>query len=150
DIRKFDAYSVITRDEIGFKYFTNASEFNHHRIFSKCCNFYSDMWLPFGSIFPKSGYDSSVNLFGSGALLSGLSASMFTNAYTCIMVGRTIQGIGAAGAAPIAMALTGDLFKGSEQSRVLGIFEASNGVGKVLSPILGSLVGLFIWYMAFF
>lgn len=92
----------------------------------------------------------SLILFGTGALLSGLSASMFTDPYAWIMVGRTIQGMGAAGTAPIAMALTGDLFKGSEQSRVLGIFEASNGIGKVLSPVLGSLVGLIVWYAGFF
>src|SRR5699024_8711110 len=44
----------------------------------------------------------------------------------------------------------GDLFKGAEQSRVLGIFEASNGLGKVLSPILGSLLGLLVWYSVFY
>ena len=32
-----------------------------------------------------------------------------------------MQGIGAAGTAPIAMALTGDLFKGGEQSQGLRI-----------------------------
>src|SRR5699024_3439068 len=70
--------------------------------------------------------------------------------YVWILIGRTLQGVGAAGTAPIAMALTGDLFKGGEQSRVLGIFEASNGLGKVLSPILGSLLGLMVWYAVFF
>lgn len=61
-----------------------------------------------------------------------------------------MQGVGAAGTAPIAMALTGDLFKGGEQSKVLGLVEASNGFGKVISPILGSLLALIIWYAAFF
>ncbi|GAA3328915.1 hypothetical protein GCM10020331_074820 [Ectobacillus funiculus] len=42
----------------------------------------------------------------------------FSNAYMWIIVGRVLQGAGAAGTAPIAMALTGDLFKGGEQSRV--------------------------------
>lgn len=48
------------------------------------------------------------------------------------------------------MALIGDLFKGGERSRVLGIFEASNGLGKVLSPIIGSLFALIVWYAVFF
>ncbi|WP_284139336.1 MULTISPECIES: MFS transporter [unclassified Virgibacillus] len=85
-----------------------------------------------------------------GGLLAGFAAAAFSNAYLWLMVGRIIQGIGAAGTAPIAMALAGDLFKGAEQSRVLGILEASNGLGKVLSPILGALLGLLIWYAVFF
>lgn len=92
----------------------------------------------------------SLILFGLGGLLAGLGAAVFSQSYAWILVGRTIQGIGAAGTAPIAMALTGDLFKGGEQSRVLGIFEASNGLGKVISPILGSLVALIAWYYVFF
>lgn len=92
----------------------------------------------------------SLFLFALGGLLAGISAAFFSNIYIWILIGRIFQGIGAAGAAPIAMALTGDLFKGAEQSRVLGIFEASNGLGKVLSPILGSLAGLVTWYTVFF
>lgn len=92
----------------------------------------------------------SLILFGLGGLLAGIGAAVFSHAYVWLLVGRTIQGIGAAGTAPIAMALAGDLFKGGEQSRVLGIVEASNGLGKVLSPILGSLLGLFTWYAVFF
>ncbi|WP_090234188.1 MFS transporter [Lentibacillus halodurans] len=92
----------------------------------------------------------SLILYGLGGLLAGFGAATFSHSYVWILIGRTLQGIGAAGTAPIAMALTGDLFKGSEQSRVLGIFEASNGLGKVLSPILGSLLGLMVWYAVFF
>lgn len=92
----------------------------------------------------------SLLLFATGGLISGLSGMFFQQKYLWIIIGRTLQGIGAAGAAPIAMALTGDLFKGADQSRVLGIFEASNGIGKILSPIFGSLVGLIVWYFAFF
>ncbi len=89
-------------------------------------------------------------LYGLGGLLAGFAAWKFPNPFLWILIGRTLQGIGAAGSMPIAMALTGDLFKGGEQSRVLGIVEASNGLGKVLSPILGSLLGLLIWYSVFF
>jgi ACDE family multidrug resistance protein len=89
-------------------------------------------------------------LYGLGALLAGIASASFDGAFAWILIGRTLQGIGAAGTAPIAMALTGDLFKGGEQSRVLGIVEASNGLGKVLSPIVGSLLGLIIWYTVFY
>ena len=89
-------------------------------------------------------------LYGVGALLAGIAASSWANPYIWILVGRSLQGIGAAGTAPIAMALTGDLFKGGEESRVLGIVESSNGLGKVLSPIIGSILGLLFWYAVFF
>jgi len=84
-----------------------------------------------------------------GGVIAGLGSSTL-NSYIWLLIGRVIQGIGAAGSAPIAMALTGDLFKGEEQSRVLGILESSNGLGKVLSPILGSLFGLIVWYSIFY
>ncbi len=89
-------------------------------------------------------------LYGLGGLLAGFAAARFDSAYLWVIIGRTLQGIGAAGTAPIAMALTGDLFKGGEQSRVLGLVEASNGFGKVLSPIVGSLLALIVWYAPFF
>ncbi|MBP3950397.1 MFS transporter [Bacillus suaedae] len=88
-------------------------------------------------------------IYGIGGLLAGIAAAWFSGAYLWIMIGRALQGIGAAGTAPIAMALTGDLFKGGAQSKVLGVVEASNGFGKVLSPIVGSLLALIVWYGPF-
>jgi MFS transporter, ACDE family, multidrug resistance protein len=92
----------------------------------------------------------ALTVYGLGGLLAGAAAAWFDNSYTWILAGRIMQGIGAAGTAPIAMALTGDLFKGGEQSKVLGLVEASNGFGKVVSPIIGSLLALLFWYAAFF
>ncbi|WP_428912513.1 MFS transporter [Niallia sp. Krafla_26] len=89
-------------------------------------------------------------LYGGGGILAGAAAAWFGNAYTWILAGRIMQGIGAAGTTSMAMALSGDLFKGSEQSRVLGLVEASNGFGKVVSPIIGSLLALLVWYAVFF
>ena len=89
-------------------------------------------------------------VYGSGGLLAGAAAAWFSTPYTWIIAGRVLQGMGAAGTAPIAMALAGDLFKGGEQSKVLGLVEASNGFGKVISPIIGSLLALLFWYAAFF
>ncbi|MFC4322768.1 MFS transporter [Litchfieldia salsa] len=92
----------------------------------------------------------ALTLYGVGGLLAGMAASWFSNPFMWIMVGRVMQGIGAAGTAPIAMALTGDLYKGGQQSKVLGLVEASNGFGKVISPIIGSLLALLFWYAAFY
>jgi ACDE family multidrug resistance protein len=93
----------------------------------------------------------SLILYGLGGLISGFAPIFFkSNVFTVLLAGRIVQGIGAAGTAPIAMALVGDIFTSSERSKGLGTIEAANGVGKVLSPILGSLLGLIIWYSLFF
>ncbi len=117
--------------------------------------------LPAGIIIPVTGFLSdrysrkaviipALIVYGAGGLIAALAAIFFKqNAYALILTGRVIQGIGAAGTAPIAMALCGDLFKGQERSRSLGSIEASNGLGKVISPILGAAIGLLAWYAAF-
>lgn len=89
-------------------------------------------------------------LYGLGGIVAGLAAIFFKNmAYLAILGGRILQGIGAASTAPIAMALTGDLFTGKDRGTALGIIEAANGLGKVVSPILGALLGLITWYATF-
>jgi len=92
----------------------------------------------------------SVILYGAGGVLSGLASALINNPYYLILAGRVVQGIGAAGTAPIAMALAGDMFKTKERSESMGILEAANGMGKVLSPIIGAAVALIVWYALFF
>lgn len=114
-----------------------------------------------GVIIPLVGYLSdrfgrkniivpSLILYGLGGILSGFAAWKLDQSYTFIIIGRIIQGIGAAGTAYIGMALVGDLYSGAQESKVLGIIESSNGLGKILSPILGSLIALITWYAVFF
>lgn len=90
----------------------------------------------------------SLIVYGAAGILAGFGAVW--KSYGIIIAARTIQGLAAAGTAPIAMALVGDMYKGATESKALGLTEASNGAGKVLSPILGSLLALIVWYAAFF
>ena len=112
-----------------------------------------------GLVIPISGYLSdrfsrkgimipSLIIYGAAGVLAGFGA--IWNSYTTIIIARAIQGLGAAGTAPIAMALAGDLYKEGTESKALGLTEASNGTGKVVSPIIGSLLALIVWYAAFF
>ncbi len=117
--------------------------------------------VPAGIIIPLAGFLSdrygrkvviapSLILYGLGGIIAGTAAIiMDQNAFPVILGGRVLQGVGAAGTAPIAMALCSDIFSGKERSQSLGIIEAANGFGKVLSPILGSLLGLIAWYTTF-
>ncbi|MCK8823865.1 MFS transporter [Fuchsiella alkaliacetigena] len=93
----------------------------------------------------------SLILYGSGGLIAGLAGLFLgSDAYNIILASRVIQGIGAGGTAPIVMALVGDIFSIKERSEALGIIESANGVGKILSPILGAAIALIIWYALFF
>jgi ACDE family multidrug resistance protein len=87
-------------------------------------------------------------VYGSAGVLAGFGA--IWESYPVIIAARAIQGLGAAGTAPIAMALVGDMYQGATESQALGLTEASNGAGKVISPIIGSLLALIVWYAAFF
>ncbi|WP_017753473.1 MFS transporter [Calidifontibacillus oryziterrae] len=85
-----------------------------------------------------------------GGVISGWAAWKLNEPYFLIMVGRILQGIGAAGASPIVLPLVGDIFRDDRDvSTGLGIIETSNTFGKVLSPILGALLAGVIWYMPF-
>jgi ACDE family multidrug resistance protein len=90
----------------------------------------------------------SLLLYGAGGVLAGFAST--AGSYTTMLAGRILQGIGAAGTAPIAMALVSDLYRGEKRSKALGILEASNGMGKVLSPIFGALLALIVWYAVYF
>ncbi|TXK76391.1 MFS transporter [Paenibacillus sp. N3.4] len=92
----------------------------------------------------------SLIIAGAGGLVSGLAAMWMQQPYIMILVGRFLQGVGAAGAAPIVLPLVGDLFrKEDDVSAGLGMIETSNTLGKVLSPILGSALAVWLWYLPF-
>lgn len=84
-----------------------------------------------------------------GAVSFAAAVWLKEGAFPLILAGRIIQGIGAAGTAPVAMAMTGDIFQSAERTKALGLLEASNGLGKVVSPILGSAIGLLGWSAVF-
>lgn len=112
-----------------------------------------------GIFIPIAGYLSdrfsrkaviipSLIVYGAAGILAGFGA--IWGSYAVLIIARAIQGIGASGTSGIAMALVGDLYEKGTESQALGLTEAANGVGKVVSPIIGSLLGLIIWYAAFF
>ncbi|MGI6037087.1 MAG: MFS transporter [Limnochordia bacterium] len=117
--------------------------------------------LPAGLLIPFTGALSDhvgrktvmapfLAIYGIGGLIAGFAALLLAKPYGMVIAGRIVQGIGAGGTYQLAMALTGDIFTSEERVKTLGLLEASNGLGKVLSPILGSLVGLIAWFAPFF
>ena len=117
--------------------------------------------VPAGLVIPFAGILSdhigrkviitpALIVYGLGGLIAGTAALLLSEPYYVILIGRIIQGIGAGGTYQLAMALTGDIFKSRERVKALGFLEASNGLGKVVSPLLGAAVGLISWYAPFF
>ncbi|MBM7623414.1 MFS transporter [Sporohalobacter salinus] len=93
----------------------------------------------------------SLFLYGLGGFIAGIAAVLLEeNAYKVILGSRIIQGIGGAGTYPIVIALVGDIFTSNQRSEALGIIESANGLGKILSPILGAAIALISWYALFF
>ena len=87
-----------------------------------------------------------------GGLIAGFASWKMEDPYLMIIIGRVLQGIGAAGAMPIVLPLVGDLYQDDDEkiSSTLGIIETSNTLGKVLSPILGSAIAAILWFLPFF
>ena len=117
--------------------------------------------IPAGLTIPIAGYLSDRNgrriiiapallLFGLGGLLGGLAALFTASPFMLILIARVLQGIGGGGTYQIAIALTGDIFQTSERAKALGILESSNGLGKVISPIVGAGLGMIAWFAPFF
>ncbi|MCT4605617.1 MAG: MFS transporter [Marinisporobacter sp.] len=118
-------------------------------------SFPAAIWIPFlGLLSDRIGRKKvlvpSLIVYGLGGTISGISSVLYKDPYEYILIGRVIQGFGAAGTSPIAMALVSDMFSSENRSKALGIIEASNGIGKIASPIIGSIIALIAWYMIFF
>ncbi|SEA84653.1 MFS transporter, ACDE family, multidrug resistance protein [Thalassobacillus cyri] len=92
----------------------------------------------------------SLIIAGLGGVVSAFAAWKMTDPYFIILIGRFLQGIGAAGAFPVVIPTVGDMFEDEEQvSAGLGLIETSNTFGKVLSPVLGALLAVIIWFIPF-
>ncbi len=118
--------------------------------------------IPAGIVIPFAGMISdrigrkkvmfpALLVYGIGGLLAGVFAIMFQEkAFPWIVGARIVQGIGAGGTYQLSMALAGDLIQSSERSKLLGLLEAFNGAGKVISPLAGAALALIAWYVPFF
>ena len=85
-------------------------------------------------------------LFMGGAVVCGLAQSM-----TMLIAGRAIQGLGAGGLIPLAMAVIGDLIAPRERGKWQGLTGAVFGVASVVGPATGGWIAdNTSWRWAFF
>jgi MFS family permease len=82
----------------------------------------------------------------TGAVVSGLAQSM-----SMLIAGRAIQGLGAGGLIPLAMAVIGDLIAPRERGKWQGLTGAVFGVASVVGPATGGWIAdNTSWRWAFF
>ena len=88
----------------------------------------------------------AIVLFMAGSVVSGLAPSM-----SVLILGRAIQGLGAGGLIPLAMAVIGDLIAPRERGKWQGLTGAVFGVSSVVGPATGGWISdNASWRWAFF
>lgn len=89
-------------------------------------------------------YILNIFLFAVGSLVI-----YFSDSLVLLLIGRTIQGLGAGGIFPIASAVIGDTIPKEKQGTALGIIGAVFGVAYLIGPILGGILLYWNWRMIF-
>ena len=83
-------------------------------------------------------------------LVIGSIVSMFATDFTTMLVGRFLQGFGAAGPRTVAMALIRDRFQGSEMARVMSFIMTIFILVPILAPAFGQGILLFAGWRTIF
>lgn len=101
----------------------------------------------FGDVYGRRRmFMSGLVVFTAASLLGGLAPSA-----AVLLVARSLQGVGAAMAAPASLSLIINNFReGPERNRALGGFSSVAGLGLTLGLILGGLLAALSWRLVFF
>jgi MFS family permease len=69
--------------------------------------------------------------------------------YETLLLGRTVQGLGASGIFPVAAAVIGDTFPKEKQGGALGLIGAVFGLAFLIGPVLGGILLRYSWQWLF-
>ncbi len=75
---------------------------------------------------------AALTLFFSGTFIAALAGS-----FTALLVGRTVQGIGAGGISVLTYVITTDLVALKDRGRWFGLIALMWAIGTVFGPIIG-------------
>lgn len=85
-------------------------------------------------------------IYSAATLLCGIALNIYV-----LLLGRILQGLGAASVTAISYAMINDCFVGKTKETVLAIAQTLSGFGPVLAPVIGSWILLFTsWRGVFF
>lgn len=87
-----------------------------------------------------------------GLIIFGLAGAACGLAQTLppLLTLRFVQGIGAAPLGVLYTTIIGDLYKGKERTRIMGLNAGVLGIGTAIFPALGGLMGELGWHWPFF
>lgn len=74
---------------------------------------------------------------------------MVAPAFSFVLLGRAIQGLGAGGIFPVASAVIGDTFPPEKRGSALGLIGAVFGLAFIIGPVIGGLLLLLSWHWIF-
>src|SRR3989449_4434731 len=90
-------------------------------------------WGKLGDQFGRKRiFIAGIVLFVFGSVIDGVSANL-----TQLLIGRTIQGFGAAMASPSTLSILSTTFTGKARSMAFGMWGAVAGAAGVIGPLLG-------------
>lgn len=89
-------------------------------------------------------YVIDIALFALGSL-----TVMLAPAFSFVLVGRAIQGLGAGGIFPVASAVIGDTFPPEKRGSALGLIGAVFGLAFIVGPVIGGLLLMLSWHWIF-
>lgn len=92
----------------------------------------------------RSTYVLNLVLFGAGSLILALAPNFWV-----LLIGRSVQGLGAGGIFPVASAVIGDTFPPEKRGQTLGLLGAVFGIAFLVGPILGGVLLRFSWHWLF-
>lgn len=91
-------------------------------------------------------YLTGLFIFALGSIVAGI-----TSTPAALIAARTVMGIGAAGMAAPAVALTGIMFAGDRRTRALATWAAASGIALALGPMVGGvIISIATWRWIFF
>ncbi len=84
-----------------------------------------------------------------GLFAAGSAIVMLAPAFSFVIIGRAIQGLGAGGIFPVAAAVIGDTFPPEKRGSALGLIGAVFGLAFIVGPLVGGLLLLAGWQWIF-